>query len=242
MFLSSYQGSSVSITTLPSKASILLTANVAFLGIPMNNNGNNPHIRSATQIASYVSVVTSSSSMMLALLLRRQHRTRERGSAREVVCLPFKNENYTIEVYPPMYSMIFWQRVIIQDWVLKYWPLSIVYLMLYLCGGKFCNLNPFCEQQGTHERMRSMVTFFLAFFIMCFEKSTTATRFVVAPVSFFCVVLIAWCIRVSWEPSETLEWWKAQLRWQTTGNEETGRFWERFRIRRRAPPTSNAGV
>ena len=80
--------------TSPLKASILLTANVAFLGIPTNND-HYPYIRSATQIASYVSVVTSSSSMMLALLLRRQHRTRERGSAREVVRLPFKSS--TIE-------------------------------------------------------------------------------------------------------------------------------------------------
>lgn len=73
-------------TTFPSKASILLTANVAFLAIP-SNNSNNLYIRSATQIASYVSVVASSSSMMLALLLRRQHRTRERGTALAVVRL-----------------------------------------------------------------------------------------------------------------------------------------------------------
>jgi hypothetical protein len=65
-------------------ASILLTANIAFLAIPSNDAGN-VNFRSATQVASYVSVVTSFSSMMLALLLRRQHRTRECGSARELV-------------------------------------------------------------------------------------------------------------------------------------------------------------
>ena len=60
-----------------------------------------------------------------------------------------------------------------------------------------------------------MVTFFLAFFIMCFQKSTMATRCIVGLVSLFCAVLVTWCIWVSWEPSQTLEWWKAQLCWQT---------------------------
>jgi len=89
--------------------------------------------------------------------------------------------------------------------------------------------------------MWGVVTFFLAFFIMCFDKSTTETRFVVAPVSLFCIVLIAWCIRVAWEPSETLEWWRAQLRWETSGDKEMG-FWQRFCIGRRNPPAANPDV
>jgi hypothetical protein len=115
--------------------------------------------------------------------------------------------------------------------------------MLCLCGGK--HHNQFSEQQETHEQMHSMVTFFVAFFVMCFEKSTVATRFVVAPVSLFCAALVAWCIHVSWEPSETLEWWKAQLlRWQTTADEEeTERFWQRLCVGRRRPaPASNSEV
>lgn len=78
------------LTVIFLQASILLTANVAFLAIP-SNDSNNPYIRSATQIASYVSVVTSFSGMMLALLLGRQHRTGQRGTARQVVRLSFSN-------------------------------------------------------------------------------------------------------------------------------------------------------
>ncbi|KAG6913695.1 hypothetical protein DXG01_004858 [Tephrocybe rancida] len=54
-------------------ASILLNANVAFLAIPSNDPSNNSSAlhtaRTAAQIASYVSVVTTFASMMLALLL-----------------------------------------------------------------------------------------------------------------------------------------------------------------------------
>ena len=130
-----------------SKASILLTANVAFLGIP-SNNSTNLYIRSATQIASYVSVVTSSSSMMLALLLRRQHRTRERGSPRAVVRLPLWHLRWVVKL--SMCSMNFWQRIIIRDWAMKYSPSSIVYLMLCLCGGKFV-ISSVSDKQLTNE-------------------------------------------------------------------------------------------
>ncbi|KAG6907776.1 hypothetical protein DXG01_007383 [Tephrocybe rancida] len=65
-------------------ASILLNANVAFLAIPSNDPSNNsPRLltaRTAAQIASYISVVTSFASMMLALLLVRQHKAKERGT------------------------------------------------------------------------------------------------------------------------------------------------------------------
>ncbi|KAF8066991.1 hypothetical protein FPV67DRAFT_1450101 [Lyophyllum atratum] len=65
-------------------ASILLNANVAFLAIPSNDPSNNTSTvlpaRSAAQIASYLSVVTSFASMMIGLLLVRQHKTKERAS------------------------------------------------------------------------------------------------------------------------------------------------------------------
>ena len=139
-----------------------------------------------------------------------------------------------------MCSMNFWQRIIIRDWAMKYSPSSIVYLMLCLCGGKFV-ISSVSDKQLTNE-CYSIVTFFLAFFIMCFEKSTTTTRFVVAPISIFCITLIAWCIWVAWEPSQTLEWWMTQLHWETTGDEETGRFWQWFCIGRRNPAASDADV
>ncbi|KAG5636730.1 hypothetical protein H0H81_007059 [Sphagnurus paluster] len=62
-------------------ASILLNANVSFLAIRSNDPSKNSAtvlpVRTAAQIASYISVVTSFGSMMLALLLVRQHKTRE---------------------------------------------------------------------------------------------------------------------------------------------------------------------
>jgi len=69
-------------------ASILLNANVGFLAIPSNDASNNSATgvlpsRSAAQIASYLSVVTSFSSMMIGLLLVRQHKTKERATAAE---------------------------------------------------------------------------------------------------------------------------------------------------------------
>ncbi|KAH0579359.1 hypothetical protein H2248_003499 [Termitomyces sp. 'cryptogamus'] len=64
-------------------ASILLNANVAFLAIPSNDPSNNTTLqstRTAAQIASYLSIVTSFASMLLALLLVRQHKAKERES------------------------------------------------------------------------------------------------------------------------------------------------------------------
>lgn len=183
-------------------ASILLTANIAFLAIPSNDAGD-VNFRSATQVASYVSVVTSFSSMMLALLLRRQHRTRECGSARELSVFLEKRPHvgYGLEILAIVYSL----------------PYAIL--------------------------MWGMVTFFIAFFIMCFDKSTLPTRCIVGLVSLFNAVLLAWCIWVSWEKSETLEWWKAQLRWQTqvdsdTEERRTQLFWLRFWRRKKSASIS----
>lgn len=181
-------------------ASILLTANVAFLAIP-SNDSNNPYIRSATQIASYVSVVTSFSGMMLALLLGRQHRTGQRGTARQVHEFLIK-KHHNLETLAIVYSL----------------PYAIL--------------------------MWGMVTFFLAFFIMCFEKSTMATRCVVGPVSCSCALLVAWCIWVFWEPSQTLQWWKVHLCWQTSADDKetrTTQFWQRLCIQRRKehPPSKS---
>jgi hypothetical protein len=174
-------------------ASILLTANVAFLAIPMNDSGDS-YMRSATQISSYISVVTSFASMMLALLLRRQHRPRERGTAKEV-------HEFLEKRHDPSHGLEI---------------LAIVYSLPYAI------------------LMWGMVTFFFAFFTMCFVKSTLATRCAVGLVAVFCAGLVAWCIWMSWEPSESLEWWKAQLRWQASEvDEETKTIWQRMCIWRR---------
>jgi len=56
------------------KGTVLLNANVAFLGIPTNNLTANTRIRSAAQLASYVSIMTSVASIILGLMLLRQNR------------------------------------------------------------------------------------------------------------------------------------------------------------------------
>jgi len=52
-------------------ATVLLAVNVSFLAIPSVDNG--PEVRSASQIASYLSVVNSVGSVIGGLLLARQH-------------------------------------------------------------------------------------------------------------------------------------------------------------------------
>jgi len=155
-------------------ASILLAVNTGFLAIPLNDHGD-VHSRSAKQIASYVSVANGLSSMLLALLLYRQHRTRERGSARE-------SSTFLGKRHHPKHGLE---------------TLAIVYSLPYAM------------------LMWGMVTFILAFLIMCFDTSTTPARCVVGVVFLFNAVLVAWCICVSWEKSETLGWWKDQLLAQT---------------------------
>ncbi|KAF5381566.1 hypothetical protein D9615_005637 [Tricholomella constricta] len=93
------------------QASILLNANVAFLAIPSNDPSNNRDdvlpTRSAAQIASYLSVVTSFSSMMLALLLVRQHKTKERATVGEFSQYLKKREHPVrgFEVLASLYSL-----------------------------------------------------------------------------------------------------------------------------------------
>jgi hypothetical protein len=74
----------------PYQASILLNANVAFLAIPSNDPGDDFKLfhRSPTQIASYLSIISSSASMLLALLLVRQYQARNRHTAKNTVSTP----------------------------------------------------------------------------------------------------------------------------------------------------------
>lgn len=66
---------------------MLLNANVAFLAIQSVDIDKNPY-RSPIQIACYLSIVSSIGSIILGLLLMRQNRTRESGTADDVVCVP----------------------------------------------------------------------------------------------------------------------------------------------------------
>jgi len=67
------------------QGTVLLNANVAFLSIQSVDNGGDvtPH-RSAAQIVSYVSIVTSLGSTILSLLLVRQNRSKGRDAGDKV--------------------------------------------------------------------------------------------------------------------------------------------------------------
>ncbi|KAL4268934.1 WW domain-containing protein [Pleurotus pulmonarius] len=63
-------------------SAVLLAANVAFLAIQSVDNEKDDPRRSPSQIASYLSTITSVSSMIVGLLLVRQNRTKGRDTAR----------------------------------------------------------------------------------------------------------------------------------------------------------------
>lgn len=55
-----------------------------------------------------------------------------------------------------------------------------------------------------------LVTFFAAFFIMCFHRSDAVTGSVVGAVCFLAAILIVWCIWMGWEPSQD-RWWTPHI-------------------------------
>jgi len=54
--------------------------------------------------------------------------------------------------------------------------------------------------------MWGMVTFLLAFSIMCFQNTNAPARYIVGVAWVLNAVLVAWCIRMSWEETEN-RWW-----------------------------------
>ena len=70
------------------KATVLLNANMAFLSIQsVDNGGDVVADRSAAQIASYISIVTSVGSVIISLLLVRQNRSINRQTVEEAVSI-----------------------------------------------------------------------------------------------------------------------------------------------------------
>ncbi|KAI0301654.1 hypothetical protein B0F90DRAFT_1936389 [Multifurca ochricompacta] len=59
--------------------------------------------------------------------------------------------------------------------------------------------------------MWSMVIFFIALLLLCFEISNISTRIFVAVMSVMIAALISWCIRSIWETSEDREVWLSDL-------------------------------
>ena len=72
------------------KATVFLNANMAFLSIQsVDNYGEMILDRSAAQIASYISIVTSLGSFVSSLLLVRQNRSKNRETAEDAMCISF---------------------------------------------------------------------------------------------------------------------------------------------------------
>ncbi|KAG6889437.1 hypothetical protein C0995_001205 [Termitomyces sp. Mi166 len=124
------------------KASILLNANVAFLSIPSNDPSNNAptlqSARTAAQIASYLSVVTSFASMLLALILVRQHKAKERESLDVNEYHTYVHAHATSEygfeglaiVYSLPYALLTWGYVLF----------ALYYRMLMCCHTQYGNV------------------------------------------------------------------------------------------------------
>ncbi|KAJ7678836.1 hypothetical protein B0H14DRAFT_3063488 [Mycena olivaceomarginata] len=72
-------------------ATVLLNANVAFLAIPTIDDGSHIYARSISQIASYVSVITSLGSVIVGLILVRQNRSHKDGAIDVVAAFLGKN-------------------------------------------------------------------------------------------------------------------------------------------------------
>ncbi|KZP26351.1 hypothetical protein FIBSPDRAFT_353346 [Athelia psychrophila] len=99
-------------------ATVLLNANMAFLSIQsVDNGGFTVMNRSAAQIVSYISIVTSLGSALLSLLLLRQNRSKGRLSADvvakflgNVTCMTRGLENLAI-LYALPYALLMWSTL-----------------------------------------------------------------------------------------------------------------------------------
>ncbi|KAH9947505.1 hypothetical protein B0H21DRAFT_738326 [Amylocystis lapponica] len=96
-------------------ATVMLNANVAFLTIPDVDPGGGK--RTAAQIASFISIVTSIGSIILGLLLVRQHRVKPRETAHEAVEYLLKQKHPTLGLetlailYSLPYALLMWAMV-----------------------------------------------------------------------------------------------------------------------------------
>jgi len=134
-------------------ATVLLNANVAFLGTPRAGN------LTAADIASYFSISTSVGSIVLGLLLVRQNQTKDRETATDVTIF-LRNKAHPhlgLETLAIMFSL----------------PYALL--------------------------MWSMVSFLVAFLLLCFEDSNVITLTSIGSLGGVITVLVVWCIWTSWE-------------------------------------------
>jgi len=97
------------------QATVLLNANMSFLAIQsVDNNGDKTFNRSAAQIASYISIVTSLGTVILSLLLVREYRSK--GSAGDAakflgnIIDPYGLETLAIWFALP-YALLMWSAL-----------------------------------------------------------------------------------------------------------------------------------
>ncbi|KAF9017860.1 hypothetical protein BDZ89DRAFT_1074496 [Hymenopellis radicata] len=98
-------------------ATVLLNANVAFLSIQSVDDASDSPSRSAAQITSYLSVITSVGSIIIGLLLVLQHRSKAKETSRDALSFlnAQKHEMLALETLAIMYSlpyaMLMWGMV-----------------------------------------------------------------------------------------------------------------------------------
>ncbi|KAF7325825.1 hypothetical protein MKEN_00433200 [Mycena kentingensis (nom. inval.)] len=99
-------------------ATVVLNANVAFLSIQsVDTNGSATEHRTATQISSYLSMITSIGTIIVGLLLLKQNRNRDRESAPAAAVYLFnrihpKHGLETLAIlYSLPYAMLIWSMV-----------------------------------------------------------------------------------------------------------------------------------
>ncbi|KAJ7444796.1 hypothetical protein B0H11DRAFT_437351 [Mycena galericulata] len=138
---------------------VMLNANVAFLSIQsVDQGGVAVPTRSAAQISSYLSTLTSIGAVIIGLLLVKQNRNRDFLTSAKAQL--FTNRTWGLErlavLHSLPYAMLIW----------------------------------------------SMVSFFAAFSLMCFEDADRVTRTLVAIVWAAVVALILWCVFTAWESGD----------------------------------------
>lgn len=187
---------------IPFQATVLLNANVAFLAVPGVNYG------SATQIASYLSVITSIGSIITGLLLTRQYRDRkDSSSAEEAVCLPIL---VSINTQIGSRRTTFWKVGCTLPEGSRHWGSCIRCLTPYLCGREH---KFFACKKIIIDLFYRMVTFLLAFSLKCFVLPSYEYKDIPVIVAWALVAgLVIWCVITGWDsenPSYPAQWIKS---------------------------------
>ncbi|EIM85377.1 uncharacterized protein STEHIDRAFT_158011 [Stereum hirsutum FP-91666 SS1] len=162
----------------PSNGTVLLTANVGLLAIQsVDNAGSN---RSSTQIASYMSLITSLGCVILSLILQRQHRRPA-----------FKRIDQAVR--PPLALAVPRDRYHTQT------PVQAEFIQRQ--SQTFCGLETLALLYTLPYALLlwAMLSFLSSCSFLCFWTSSTTTRATIGSTWTLVAVLVAWCLLTSWE-------------------------------------------